>query len=180
MSDTEWKRLADHNPQPGDVVEWEGRYFTCFQKPEPTYADSVWAGTEGNNGWIGGEYIVRVVSRANRKAEPDYNNGEWWGWNGGECPLHPETEIEVRWMCGYARKKGRVGQFSGSGQWTWDDEYSNRIVAFRVLKPHTTQEQPREVWIVDGAHVYTDKEKALQDMEDFASSDIAKYRRVED
>ena len=23
-----------------------------------------------------------------------YNDGKWHGWNGGECPVHPETEVE--------------------------------------------------------------------------------------
>ena len=28
----------------------------------------------------------------------DYNDGNWHGWNGGECPVHPDSEIAVKWM----------------------------------------------------------------------------------
>ena len=25
----------------------------------------------------------------------NYNDGRWHGWNGGECPVHPETVVVV-------------------------------------------------------------------------------------
>lgn len=28
----------------------------------------------------------------------NYNDGKWHGWNGGECPVHPETEVEYIYL----------------------------------------------------------------------------------
>ena len=68
----------------------------------------------------------------------DYNDGKWHGWNGGECPVHPETVVEVVTTEG-----------SGEGPavaFVWDkpDYLNNWIVAFRVIKPYR---EPREVYL---------------------------------
>ena len=76
----------------------------------------------------------------------NYNDGKWHGWNGGECPVHPETVIEVRWKSDHATQRGQAGNFDRAGQWKWNNTYSNRIVAFRVAKEH---KEPREI-VVDG------------------------------
>lgn len=73
----------------------------------------------------------------------DYNDGSWHGWNGGECPVHPETIVEVRWKYNPARQTARAGEFCAVGQWTWEG-VGNRIVAFRVVKEHR---EPRECWV---------------------------------
>ena len=75
--------------------------------------------------------------------EPNYNDGKWHGWNGGECPVHPETVIEARWKSTIASQRGQAGYY-GAGQWTWENNYSNHIIAFRVVKEH---KEPREWWI---------------------------------
>ena len=30
----------------------------------------------------------------------NYNDGNWHGWNGGECPVHPETEVTITYPSG--------------------------------------------------------------------------------
>lgn len=65
----------------------------------------------------------------------DYNDGSWHGWNGGECPVHPETMVEVALENGIAS-----GRATG---WDWDSE-SDPIVAFRVVKEH---QEPREFYL---------------------------------
>ena len=67
----------------------------------------------------------------------DYNDGKWHGWNGGECPVHHETEVEAIFCDG-----------SGSGGAVAADCYSWDIrghpIAFRVVKPYR---EPREGWV---------------------------------
>jgi len=65
---------------------------------------------------------------------PDYNNGLWHGWNGGECPVHPETVIQgleghgVGWTEAYAK----------------DNHWESFRGAFRVTKEH---KEPKDFWL---------------------------------
>ena len=67
---------------------------------------------------------------------PDYNNGLWHGWNGGECPVHPETLVDV------ARpdhsQNWNMDRLASTLE--WDDE----TVAFRVTKEH---KEPKDFWL---------------------------------
>lgn len=81
----------------------------------------------------------------------DYNNGAWWGWNGGDCPVHPKTEVECATETGIS-----VGL---SGQWDWS-VFPFPVVAFRVVKAYR---EPREWWVNEnpgGAFIYGTKEDA--------------------
>ena len=69
-----------------------------------------------------------------------YNDGKWHGWNGGECPVHPETIVNIKFSC------GTECNTYGAGGWDWGDTPTN-IVAFRVVKQCT---EPREWWILHG------------------------------
>lgn len=74
----------------------------------------------------------------------DYNDGKWYGWNGGKCPVHPKSVVEVRSWAGCTRK------VSADLIRSWDDDLSqSQPIVFRVIKEYKT---PREVWIyyVDG------------------------------
>lgn len=62
----------------------------------------------------------------------DYNDGKWHGWNGGECPVHPQSEIEVVYANAIA--------FSGATACTakyaaWSDKIM-QLAAFRVVTPY--------------------------------------------
>ena len=67
----------------------------------------------------------------------NYNDGNWCGWNGGECPVHPETMVEV--VSEHGADSGRA---SAMAPWGHEDGLSP-IVAFRVIKEHR---DPREFW----------------------------------
>lgn len=67
----------------------------------------------------------------------NYNDGNWHIWNGGECPVHPETVVEVA-LTDYTPCTG------AADQWFWDRDKS-RIIAFRVIKEH---KPAREFWLV--------------------------------
>jgi hypothetical protein len=79
---------------------------------------------------------------------PDYNDGKWHGWNGGECPVHPESVVEVRWENTNGPKEiHKAGDINKGAQWSWDfskHASSNAIVAFRVVTPYR---EPREITI---------------------------------
>lgn len=75
----------------------------------------------------------------------DYNDGEWHGWNGGECPVHPKTEIEVV----YRHKNGNLFTTIGvtfGFVFIHRDDYMNLIV-FRVIKPYVEPPEPLERWV---------------------------------
>ena len=73
----------------------------------------------------------------------DYNSGKWIGWNGGECPVHPESVIDI------AHSTRGVVCGETAEQWFWDGEKC-RVIAFRVVKEHR---EPRECWAV-GKHMH--------------------------
>lgn len=75
----------------------------------------------------------------------DYNDGNWWGWNGGECPVHPETVVDVvviRQEC----ETWRTLNLNAS-VFDWDAPDGNsEIIAFRVVRAYR---EPREFWVAD-------------------------------
>ncbi len=84
----------------------------------------------------------------------DYNNGDWWGWNGGECPVHPKSEIHgieangPQWHC--LAQSNDWGSFRGG---------------FRVTKSYVEPPKPLEIWVnfhADGARgsIWSSKDEA--------------------
>lgn len=67
----------------------------------------------------------------------DYNDGKWHGWNGGECPVHSDSLVDVVTYIGGSYCDARAST------WEWNSDYSP-IVAFRVVKEH---KEPREFWV---------------------------------
>ena len=87
-----------------------------------------------------------------------YKTGVWYGWNGGECPVHPETFVDlVLW------------QFSSSesgkaSEWDWGEGCG--IFAFRIVTPYVESRKPREFWLDDGSVVWETYEDAKHWCED--------------
>lgn len=71
----------------------------------------------------------------------NYNDGSWHGWNGGECPVHPDTVVEVQT---YGKNSGSNEDLAYTFSWNEPDTYGDTIIAFRVIKEH---KEPREVWM---------------------------------
>ena len=73
---------------------------------------------------------------------PDYNDGLWHGWNGGECPVHGETVVECFWTDHRIdhKTKGPARDFV----WSISDYMT---IAFRVTKPYVEPVKPREFWV---------------------------------
>lgn len=85
----------------------------------------------------------------------DYNDGQIHGWNGGDCPVHPETVVEVWFRAGACgEKQSHIYCWSCSGG-------NSDIIAFRVVKEYV---EPKVIWVneeADGIHVaYDSEEKA--------------------
>ena len=71
----------------------------------------------------------------------DYNNGQIFGWNGGDYPVHPETEVKF-WM---REDRLCLNNKSPAKQLTWkhlDQDYD--IIAFQVVKPYV---EPKVIWV---------------------------------
>ena len=66
----------------------------------------------------------------------------WYGWNGGECPVHPETIVDVLERendSGIVEaKEWRAENFC----WTDPD-----IIAFRIVKLYREPRKAREWWL---------------------------------
>lgn len=72
----------------------------------------------------------------------DYNDGKWHGWNGGQCPVHPDAQI----VCIYnGCSTNYAGNYPSQGcrgrNAPWAD-----IVAFRVTTPYVEPPKPCEVY----------------------------------
>ena len=80
--------------------------------------------------------------------QPNYNDGSWHGWNGGECLVHPKTEVEVITI-------SRAGTFPTerarrlAGEINWGGNNVVTIICFRVTKEH---KEPREWLVALGVH----------------------------
>lgn len=90
----------------------------------------------------------------------DYNDGKWHGWNGGysgECPIHPESRIEVV----FRNMRGEMmhSPDRAAGEHNWEACKPSQTFAFRVTKEHR---KPRESWMDAGGCFWATKKEALR------------------
>lgn len=74
----------------------------------------------------------------------EYKENIWYGWNGGECPVHPETVVEV------VTDQGLNPVQAHARGWIWDSMCSP-IRAFRVVREY---KEPREFWITSNHYEF--------------------------
>lgn len=71
----------------------------------------------------------RVVGKEPQPVEPSNKDG-WIEWKGGQCPVAPDTIVEVKFRSGTQTPEGwNAGYFN----WDWGDDQSNDILAYRVV-----------------------------------------------
>ena len=70
----------------------------------------------------------------------NYNDGKWHGWNGGECPVHPESDVNTFFI--HDGNTPRTQTCDGARQASGQDWAC--VIAFRVVKEH---KEPREFWV---------------------------------
>ena len=86
----------------------------------------------------------------------NYNDGEWHGWNGGECPVHPKSKVEAVW---HDPRQNSAG-VTGPRQAKVDNEPTlawAHVVKFRVVQEY---HDPQEWWAV-GKHLHDTEADAL-------------------
>lgn len=108
----------------------------------------------------------------------DYKPGIWYGWNGGECPVHPQTVVEVVKCQGRDAVADKPATADG---YIWEEGHTiYPIIAFRVVKEYR---QPRELWhLLDHAgevfDTFTDKDVARYRANDCPGYTLVHYREV--
>lgn len=75
----------------------------------------------------------------------DYNDGEWHGWNGGECPVHPKSEVEMIWPSTLDESTKRSKR--PAEDFAWHVSGDSPPSLFRVTKPYVEPRKPREFWV---------------------------------
>lgn len=70
-----------------------------------------------------------------------YEVGVWYGWNGGECPVHPLTTVEAAFSDGVEPEEAAYG-------WVWSSRVGRPIIAFRIIEEY--KEPKREFVHVSG------------------------------
>ena len=91
----------------------------------------------------------------------NYNDGNWHGWDGGECPVHPNSVVETVWHDTGAEKAGVSGPRTAGTIWGW-----SHVVKFRVVKKYR---EPREWWCV-GKHMHDTEADAIEFRADVEAS----------
>ena len=103
----------------------------------------------------------------------DYNNGEIWGWNGDDCPVHPESMVEY-WI-------RNDKQPDTSKAWQLDWRHALRdfdIIAFRVVEPHV---EPKTIWVNEypgGDNIYPTEDAAKRNAGSRATRIAVEFREV--
>ncbi len=91
----------------------------------------------------------------------DYSDGKWHGWNGGECPVHQKTGVEVVYFANASFGGKVTNAVLEARQVTWESEVAP-IVAFRVVKAYR---ETRVIWVNEypngASTTYINKEKAI-------------------
>ena len=102
-----------------------------------------------------------------------YVTGQIYGWNGGECPVHPETIVQV-WL----RRDTSDRQCAKGFSWS-HLRSSGDIVCFQVITPYA---EPKVLWVneyADGSLcAYYTEEEALKAGNSFYTRIGVKYGEV--
>lgn len=104
----------------------------------------------------------------------DYNDGKIYGWNGGECPVHPQSEVKV-WCRGYT---GPVSGVDATDHYWRHGNYDEDrdIIAFQVITPYA---EPKVIWVnetVSGyVQAYLSEEAAKNNAQPYHTRIAVKY-----
>ena len=103
-----------------------------------------------------------------------YEVGKWYGWTGGECPMHPKSWVDV-----FIVEEGLLYEDECYAEaFDWNSE-KKRIVAFKVVEEY---EEPREFWALVShmksisSVIHDTKEKAIEKMN--PTDELIKLREV--
>ena len=97
----------------------------------------------------------------------DYNHGKIHGWNGGECPVHPETEVEY-WL-----RDGVPETIKAEWLWWSHETTGSDVIAFRVVKEYV---EPKVIWVNEydeGCHIAYNTEDEAKEISPTVATRIA-------
>lgn len=106
----------------------------------------------------------------------EYVTGQIYGWNGGECPVHPETKVEVWFRHVAGSRIDRAIDWRRS--WLHLTG-SNDIIAFKVVTPYV---EPKVIWVNEYADgygaAYPSEERAKRADDGYHTRVAVKYVEV--
>jgi len=104
----------------------------------------------------------------------EYNDGKIWGWNGGDCPVHPQSKV-VYWL----RNDSQRDATGEAGHLDWRHALRDwDVIAFRVVKQHV---EPKTIWVNEhenGFYAYRTEEAAKRNAGSRATRVAVEYREV--
>ena len=108
----------------------------------------------------------------------EYVTGQIYGWNGGECPVHPKTVVEVWLRNGVGAVLVKVAEDC----WSWGHSgEGGDIVCFQVITPYA---EPKVLWVNeydDGADIaYASEEEAKRLVYRYHTRVAVKYVEVKE
>ncbi len=102
----------------------------------------------------------------------------WYGWNSGECPVHDDTLVEVKFLIG-------SGAEMAASQWEWNHsgEATEDIIAFRITRLYVEPKVPREWWVAISDHglgpcIFYTQEDADRISEHWNNAEVIHVREV--
>jgi hypothetical protein len=121
-----------------------------------------------DGGWRGGEDISAddiVGPWVEEPVKPivDYNDGNWHRWGGGNCPVHPETEVELMPLNPYDTTMRPNTVSATAIHVDWGVNCDNPIVSFCVTEEFIKPKEPRELWVSLNDYQAHETEAAAQD-----------------
>lgn len=101
----------------------------------------------------------------------NYNDGKIHGWNGGDCPVHPNTVVHC-WLRSASAGKEEAGEL----EWKHRSDINMLdIIAFQVVKEY---KEPKTIWVNEyktGPLAYNTKEEAETFASRTAMRNVVKY-----
>ncbi|MBE5254543.1 hypothetical protein [Mixta mediterraneensis] len=74
------------------------------------------------------EIALPVLEQQEKGVEHQTDNYGWIEWKGGECPVSPESVVDVRWRAG-----GKMTVEAGGRSWAHAGMFCD-IIAYRVIE----------------------------------------------
>ena len=117
--------VAARNPNVLEYMRhWEGRAET---------AEAALAASDARIAELEAE-VERLLAQLQQSSPQPAADG-WIAWEGGECPVDADTQVEVRFRYD---KRHRKPRFASDVWWhhsSFDDEGHGDIIAYRVVQP---------------------------------------------
>lgn len=89
--------------------------------------------------------------------KPNYNDGRWHAWSGGDCPVHPQSEIEAVYLMNDDIAESHRVFRNNASEKMWSHPF-----LFRVVKEYREPRKPREAWADEQGCFWDSKDEALK------------------